>query len=157
MSDYEKWLEMGYVNLIKPELESRNRILRDCVELLNSTKNVDTLTGRMETLYEQVNWMCDRLNEGYPLRLHVDGKDDFKTAMFDYANDKAVRLANRLVCEFRDSKHKTEKVRENKLFKLRQNLYDIKKSLLQTDNYQEKLNTLNEYLNDIEEVNLNYE
>lgn len=143
-------LELGFVDGISSELESRNRILRDSIELLDTTQNVYTFIRRVSDLNEQVRWMCDRLEEGFPLKLQADGNKDFKTAMFDYANSKSVRLAKRLIYDFQSGQYRTEKMKISRIVLLYKNLTMLKDALLMTDNFNEALSQLSDYLKSIE-------
>ncbi|MPN30871.1 hypothetical protein SDC9_178342 [bioreactor metagenome] len=99
--------------IAKVEFPSHKRILEDSINLIKSTKNLNTLLTRHEIAQEEYSWIKSQMNAGVPI--FFKSNRYFPDELREYANVNIVRIADAEYVKYAAKKKtlKTDKAKDN--------------------------------------------
>ncbi|WP_157279167.1 hypothetical protein [Proteiniphilum acetatigenes] len=129
--------------IAKYEFPSHKRILEDSVNLIQTTKSLETLIGRYDIALEHYFWIREQISNGVPL--YFESKGNFADELKEHANYHIHRIAENT---FKTHKSKiatlkTDKAKESHKEKTLILLSECINSLKQTENTNEWIAEIN--------------
>ncbi len=134
--DYKDMLKKGLGSAIITEVENRNRIMGDSINLIANTKNPSTFVTRAKEILEQLKWFEDRIKDGFPFKADHNGEnisfEEIKRDAYNCINRNAIRVGQFLVDEYDQSSTRKKK---NKSATIDSELEKLRGSIVATEDY----------------------
>lgn len=126
------------------EFPRMNRILMESADLIQSTNNLDTLTGRTVEMINCVKWMITQKKNGMPINIESKKEEFSVSSVNQFVNVNVFRIVEKQHADFIDAcnKLKSEKAINNRRIKFLSFLNEAKSALKEHTNkveYQKKI------------------
>lgn len=135
--------------IAKYEFPSHKRILEESINLIQTTKSIETLLGRYDLALEHYFWIREQISNGVPI--YFESKGNFPDELKEHANFHINRIAENIfnVHKTKITRLKTDKAKENQKEKSVILLSECLNSLKQTNNTDEWMIKINSLQNKI--------
>lgn len=129
--------------IAKYEFPSHKRILEESINLIQTTKNLETLLGRYDIALEHYFWIREQISNGIPI--YFESRGNFPDELKEHANFHIHRIAENIFKTYKSkiATLKTDKAKENQKEKTMILLSECINSLKQTENTNEWITEIN--------------
>lgn len=136
------------------EGERRLQILNESSQIIENTKNIDTLLSRRNVIDDNLDWFLQKEREGSQYKLKV-GASEMKIRLKERINEMICRIISDEVAEYKLTmeKMKSERAKENRTKKIFERINDFQTHLIKdTENYENCQSILKNMHFDVEEA-----